>query len=35
MKNVMLFKSYVEKIYEAKAEKGLMHKILKVPAGKK
>jgi hypothetical protein len=35
MKNIMLFESYVEEIYEAKAEKGLMHKILKVPVGKK
>lgn len=35
MKNVMLFESYVSEIYEGKAEKGLMHKILKVPSDKK
>lgn len=31
----MIFESYVMEIYEEKAEKGLMHKILNVPAGKK
>ena len=33
MENVMLFESFVESINEA--EKGLMHKILSIPANKK
>lgn len=35
MKNLKLFESYTEEINEAKAEKGLMHKMLNIPADKK
>jgi hypothetical protein len=35
MENLMLFESFVENVNEAKAEKGLMHKMLSIPADKK
>jgi hypothetical protein len=35
MDNLKLYESFVEEINEAKAEKGLMHKLLNIPAEKK
>jgi hypothetical protein len=35
MKNIKLFESFTEEINEAKATKGLMHKLLDIPADKK
>ena len=35
MENLKLYESFVEEINEAKAQKGLMHKLLDIPAEKK
>ena len=35
MENLKLYESFVEDINEAKAQKGLMHKLLNIPADKK
>ena len=35
MEKIQLFESFVETLNEAKAEKGLMHKLLKIPQDKK
>jgi hypothetical protein len=35
MENLMLFESFVETVNEAKAERGLMHKMLNIPEDKK
>jgi hypothetical protein len=35
MKNLILFESYIQDLNEAKAEKGLMHKLLDIPQDKK
>jgi hypothetical protein len=35
MENLKLYESFVEEINESKAEKGLMHKLLNIPADKK
>lgn len=35
MENLILFESFVQDINEAKATKGLMHKLLNIPADKK
>lgn len=35
MENLIIFESFIENVNEAKAEKGLMHKLLNIPADKK
>ena len=35
MKNLVLFESFIYSLNEAKAEKGLMHKMLNIPSDKK